>query len=500
MAKKITICLFYTILSVSIFAAPAEVVYQEIIDGADNFVHIDPLLDTQNELSGFIYTDSVNSQIIIDEFTADSLIIIGYDDKPVKTLHYKKNMNDTLFLFSISIRNAATPILGITKIVDNNIVFNDQRIINSYSMYSSAVVNISITHLDIKFSDNYIIVESNKRFTEYYTGIGLVVEDIPTSAAYNKDNFEFVVNYKAAKLYSGKASDLNDFNFVSLSHDYYMYDASDPDNQEINYSLSSLLSIFDESNNETYTFATDYHGIYEILLDNFQPSSSLDALIYYGSSTGLLDDHLDDRLHIACYSFSGGTPYELWYNDDIGDITLDYVFKQKDLILGTRGGNEVIMLDYLNGQVTDSANLLRETRNINFFETGLDYTLLNLVCLNHDTVFVYQFDMPTAIYDPIRSPVELPANFTLMQNHPNPFNNDTRLEFSNEQNQYLTLKIYNILGQEIKSLAKGTFSPGNYAFYWNGHDENGLIQSTGVYFARLESDMSTQMIKLIYLK
>ena len=113
--------------------------------------------------------------------------------------------------------------------------------------------------------------------------------------------------------------------------------------------------------------------------------------------------------------------------------------------------------------------------------------------------FVYRFD--------ISLPVQLtgtddavPATFTLQQNYPNPFNGETRLAFDTEVSQYLALKIYNILGQEVTTLAEGIFSPGTYYAYWNGADYNGMMQSSGVYFAKLQADNASQIIKLIFLK
>ena len=180
-------------------------------------------------------------------------------------------------------------------------------------------------------------------------------------------------------------------------------------------------------------------------------------------------------------------------------ISFEYVFNQKDLLIGTRGNNEVIMLDYLNGQISDSSNLERELSHITFFETGETSKTLNLAGREDNKIYVYQFDMVTSVNEPYIKE-EIPLTFKLFQNHPNPFNGETRLEFETEESQHLTLSIYNILGQEIKNLASKTFSAGIYQYYWDGNNQDGVSQASGIYFARLESRSGSTMIKLIYMK
>ena len=79
-------------------------------------------------------------------------------------------------------------------------------------------------------------------------------------------------------------------------------------------------------------------------------------------------------------------------------------------------------------------------------------------------------------------------------------NSETRLSFTSEINQYLTLKIYNILGQEVATLEQRVFPPGTFFAYWDGTDNAGIVQSSGIYFAKLQAYRASQIIKLIFLK
>jgi hypothetical protein len=75
---------------------------------------------------------------------------------------------------------------------------------------------------------------------------------------------------------------------------------------------------------------------------------------------------------------------------------------------------------------------------------------------------------------------KIPIEFTLMQNYPNPFNPITQIKYSIPRNSFVTLKAYNVLGQEVKTLFNGYQESGNYDVILDG---SGL--SSGVYFYRM---------------
>jgi flagellar hook assembly protein FlgD len=76
----------------------------------------------------------------------------------------------------------------------------------------------------------------------------------------------------------------------------------------------------------------------------------------------------------------------------------------------------------------------------------------------------------------------------LYPNYPNPFNPETEIRFdlSGTHAQKIRLSIYNLLGQEIRTLVQGTFNPGSYRVQWDGKDNWGRSVSTGIYLYRLE--------------
>ncbi|MCS7054098.1 MAG: T9SS type A sorting domain-containing protein, partial [Ignavibacterium sp.] len=91
-------------------------------------------------------------------------------------------------------------------------------------------------------------------------------------------------------------------------------------------------------------------------------------------------------------------------------------------------------------------------------------------------------------------------SFTLYQNYPNPFNPSTVISVALPENSTMSLKIYNSLGQEIKTLVDGSFIAGIHNFTWDGTDNSGKLVSAGVYFYRVEAGNNTAVRKMILMK
>jgi len=90
---------------------------------------------------------------------------------------------------------------------------------------------------------------------------------------------------------------------------------------------------------------------------------------------------------------------------------------------------------------------------------------------------------------------EIPNDFTLSQNYPNPFNPTTTIEFSVPYASEVSIKIYNMLGQEIKTLINGGLQPGRYKVEFNASD-----LPSGVYFYIMRADKFAEMKKMLLIK
>jgi hypothetical protein len=90
---------------------------------------------------------------------------------------------------------------------------------------------------------------------------------------------------------------------------------------------------------------------------------------------------------------------------------------------------------------------------------------------------------------------QLPVTFTLSQNYPNPFNPSTEIQYSIPQSGIVTLKVYNILGQEVATLVNQEQKAGNYNIIFNA-----AKLSSGVYFYRIKSGDFSLTKKMSLLK
>ncbi|MGE5861224.1 MAG: T9SS type A sorting domain-containing protein, partial [Ignavibacteria bacterium] len=95
----------------------------------------------------------------------------------------------------------------------------------------------------------------------------------------------------------------------------------------------------------------------------------------------------------------------------------------------------------------------------------------------------------------VRDKNELPTAFSLQQNYPNPFNPGTKIIYSIPQASFVTLKIYDILGNEVATLVNEEKSLGNYEAEFNAAN-----LSAGIYFYKLQAGDFVQTKKMILLK
>ena len=93
-----------------------------------------------------------------------------------------------------------------------------------------------------------------------------------------------------------------------------------------------------------------------------------------------------------------------------------------------------------------------------------------------------------------------PENFRLFQNFPNPFNPTTTISYNLPEDTEVHLKIYNLFGQEVRTLVNETQSAGSKSVVWNGKDTSGRIVSSGLYIYRLEAKNMVQNKKMLFLK
>ncbi len=103
---------------------------------------------------------------------------------------------------------------------------------------------------------------------------------------------------------------------------------------------------------------------------------------------------------------------------------------------------------------------------------------------------------------------EVPADFVLHQNYPNPFNPSTKIKYSipsvtlrqAQSDNWVTLKVYDVLGNEVATLVNEYKPAGNYEVDFNSHSDKGQNLSSGVYFYTLRAGSFVETKKMILLR
>ena len=148
---------------------------------------------------------------------------------------------------------------------------------------------------------------------------------------------------------------------------------------------------------------------------------------------------------------------------------------------------------------TDRGTTWQELKNDNLSNTTLSSFALdknNYLYAATDDGTIYRSSKP---FDPkptsINDVTFIPKEYSLSQNYPNPFNPSTIINYQLPKQAHMTLKIYDILGREVKTLVDEIKNAGNYKIEFNASN-----LSSGIYFYRLQSNSFSQTKKLILLK
>ncbi len=163
-------------------------------------------------------------------------------------------------------------------------------------------------------------------------------------------------------------------------------------------------------------------------------------------------------------------------------------------------GNDLLLVSLTKGDSNYSAHVTQLVKNfisplgielvgdtLYVMETGLNY--------NNNSPKLYEVILPEDNATAVTGRSNLPRSFELYQNYPNPFNPVTKISYSIPRAGFVSLKVYNLLGEEVADLVSGEKAAGKYDIDFNGR---GL--SSGVYIYRIEAGGFSDSKKLVLMK
>ena len=116
------------------------------------------------------------------------------------------------------------------------------------------------------------------------------------------------------------------------------------------------------------------------------------------------------------------------------------------------------------------------------------------------SLIILRSTITTSIDDEQPTSQTVPNQYILAQNYPNPFNPETTIRFSIPVSSEVIIKIYNLLGNEIKSLVFDYLPAGEHSAHWNGTDNSGQKVSSGLYIYRMKAGKYSDVKKMMFIK
>jgi choice-of-anchor B domain-containing protein len=111
-----------------------------------------------------------------------------------------------------------------------------------------------------------------------------------------------------------------------------------------------------------------------------------------------------------------------------------------------------------------------------------------------------EFEVLTSVTGVAEWAGEVPDSYSLEQNYPNPFNAGTTIRYSLPKRIRVRLKVYNVVGKEIRTLVDEVQQAGSHRIVWDGRDESGDLVPSGVYLYRLETSGFFRGYKMLLLR
>ena len=94
----------------------------------------------------------------------------------------------------------------------------------------------------------------------------------------------------------------------------------------------------------------------------------------------------------------------------------------------------------------------------------------------------------------------IPDEFSLHQNYPNPFNPVTKIEYDIPEEGNMSLRVYDLMGREVRTLVNGLQRAGYHEILWNGMNNKGEQVAAGLYLYQMKSEGLTKTMKMVLIK
>jgi hypothetical protein len=506
MVKKLTFLLVTIPIACSLgLAGEYYVPDRNVVAGAEHYSCVDPLLDESGDVIGFAFCDPVNSQLILSRYYGTDVLTYEFDIPPQQAIHRYSADFDTLFVYVASWDNLWDLRREMTLLTITESSSARQTVVPAIYSYlgTPEIVRNELRFVGPPEQPTGVLYELTVDYVFNLLGQGVERNRRSTAIVYTPD-LSNELTKKRASSYCEVGEDIDGQPVqVWFDNQFYGWDFSEYSGAvDTGSEASALLTVATPVGEELLQRQSWDANLTGLLAAELSSAHAGTELITAGQAEDVLGRSITSAPHVAAYSISRDSIVELWYTEFETDNVELAAFAPHSRALAVEANGTLYVLSPATGAVIDSFLLDRQLRAPKVFESDYVGAGLNLVGFALDTVITYRLELSRerGSRTSQEDEPEVPATFELVQNYPNPFNGATQIQYSNEAIQHLTLTIFNVLGQEVKVLYEAITSPGDYSVEWNGTDNFGDPQPSGIYFAELRSGSQSQIIKLIYLK
>lgn len=167
--------------------------------------------------------------------------------------------------------------------------------------------------------------------------------------------------------------------------------------------------------------------------------------------------------------------------------------QQTDLVLEDMSITTTITFEAINSITARSAFSIESTGNVTF-RSGNFITLDPTFTVKLGGIFYAFSGVPVGIEE---DEAEIPNWLILKQNYPNPFSNHTEICYGLPNRDHVTIVIFGLAGQKIKTLISQKQLAGYHSLIWNATDESGKKVNAGIYTCLIQTSKSTSSRKLL---
>jgi hypothetical protein len=206
---------------------------------------------------------------------------------------------------------------------------------------------------------------------------------------------------------------------------------------------------------------------------------------------------------VDCFEMVAGFQADLVFDPSVVELGIPVLAEGNESvgIFSSISGNtmRVLAID-LAGNMIDLASGLLMSVPVQVIDENasgaMDFSVEDLIISGPGGVEI----VAECLVSVINIGLSAPTEFSLQQNYPNPFNPITNIRYDIAESGDTRLVIYNMLGQEVRTLVNGNQDVGRYEVTWNGLDNAGEPVATGIYIYHMKAAGYSKTIKMAYIK